>query len=136
MSTRIVLDASAALEAVLLRPRAEAVLDVIGAASLVSAPDLFAAEAANGLWKHVRSGDLEPHDAHDALRYAMDLTDQLVATGDLVPETLATAMAYGHPVYDALYAVAARRTGASVCTLDRRLQALLTEMRVETVPLG
>ncbi len=54
----------------------------------------------------------------------------MVSSGDLVEEALATAAAFDHPVYDALYLVTARRVAAMVCTLDRRLAALLEETRV------
>ena len=43
---------------------------------------------------------------------------------------MVTAAEYNHPIYDALYLVTARRTGTTVCTLDRRLATLLKETRV------
>ena len=130
MSRSLVLDASAALEDILGRPRAEAVLDQIEASDRVRAPDLYAAEVANGLWKHVKAGDIDIDQAQTALRAALDLVDVLVPAADLIEEALATATTHSHPVYDALYLVTARRSGATVCTLDRRLAALLEETRV------
>jgi predicted nucleic acid-binding protein len=44
---------------------------------------------------------------------------------------LIAAVRFDHPVYDALYAVLARRRGAAVLTLDRRLRSLLEKMRVD-----
>jgi len=130
MSHDLVLDASAALEAVLGRPKAGAVLDSIEAATTVRAPELYAAEVANALWKHVRAGDLDIEEAQKALRIALDLIDATIPSRELAEEALATSAAYDHPVYDALYAITARRTGASLCTLDRRLAALLQATRV------
>lgn len=130
MSRRLVLDASAALEAVLYRRHAEEVLDRLETSDQVRAPDLYAAEIANGLWKHVRAGDLDLDQAQTALRAALDIVDVLVPSADLIEEALATAATHAHPVYDALYLVTARRSGATVCTLDRRLAALLEETRV------
>jgi len=130
VSARLVLDASAALEAVLGRAGAGLVLDALEQADVVTVPDLFFAEVANALWKYVSAGELEPGEADGLLREAMALPDATVPAQELAPEALATAGAYGHPVYDALYAIAARRDGATVLTLDRRLASLLGEMRV------
>ncbi len=130
MSRDLVLDASAALEAILGRPGAEAVLDLVEGARTVHAPELYAAEVANALWKHIRAHDIDLGTAQVALRAALDLVDSVVSSEDFAEEALATAAAFDHPVYDALYAVTARRTGATVCTLDRRLAALLEATRV------
>jgi predicted nucleic acid-binding protein len=130
MSRQLVLDASAALEAILGRHKAESVLDRIEGSDRVQAPDLYATEVANGLWKHVRAGDIDIDQAQTALRAALDLVDALVPAADLIEEALATATTHAHPVYDALYLVTARRSGATVCTLDRRLATLLDATRV------
>ncbi len=136
MSVRLVLDASAALEAVLNRGFAPQVLDLVEEATVAYAPDLFAAEVANALWKHARAGDIDREQAHDALHLALALVDELVPAADLAAEALATAIAHAHPVYDALYVVAAMRSGATVCTLDRRLAALLDAMKAPVELIG
>ena len=51
----------------------------------------------------------------------------------LCVEALVAAVRFDHPVYDALYAVLARRRGAAVITLDRKLRSLLANMRVDAV---
>ncbi len=124
MSHDLVLDASTALEAVLGRMHAPEVLDLLENATTVRAPDLFAAEVANALWKHVRAGDINIEEGQICLRTALQLVDSMVHSNDLVEEALVTAAAHDHPVYDALYLVTARRTGATICTRDRRLAAL------------
>ena len=137
MNRLVVLDASAALEAVLRRNNAERVLDIVEGAQRVSAPELFAAEVANALWKHVRAGDIDSDEAHLALEYSLDLVDCLESSVDLAAEALATSSAHHHPVYDALYAVLARRSGATVCTFDRRLTKFLDVMLVPfVIPRG
>ena len=130
MSRDLVLDASAALEAVLGRVNAPEVLDLLRYATTVRAPDLFAAEVANALWKHVRAGDIDIENGQNCLRAALELVDSMSASNELVEEALATATAHAHPVYDALYLVTARRTGATICTRDRRLATLAKETRV------
>lgn len=67
MSSRIVLDASAALEAVLSGPSAMRILDVLAEASIVLAPDLFSSEVANSLWKYVRRGDVKAEEVFYAI---------------------------------------------------------------------
>ena len=136
MSGRLVLDASAALEAVLNRACAPRVLDLVEGAAAVYAPDLCAAEVANALWKHARAGDIDREKAHDALGLALALVDDLVPAADLAAEALATSIAHAHPVYDALYAVAAMRSGATVCTLDHRLAALLEALKAPVELIG
>ena len=69
-------------------------------------------------------------DAQALLRSALGLVDAIVSSSELIEEAFVTAVRHGHPVYDALYLVTARRSGATVCTRDRRLAALLEETRV------
>lgn len=136
MSRRVVLDGSAATEAVVPRRNAGQVLDLVEGALQVSAPDLYAAEVANAIWKHTKGGDLDAEDAQTALESCLELIDVFEPTLDLAPEALATAVAHDHPVYDALYAVAARRGGATMCTLDGRLAQLLDAMAIPYVLPG
>ena len=133
MRSHLVLDASAALEAVLGRSQATAVIDHLERAARVTVPDLFFAEAANALWKYVKAGELTAEEGQALLASACALADESVSAEDLVTEALATAAAFDHSVYDVLYAVVARRAGAAVCTMDRRLCKLLKAMRVPVV---
>ncbi len=133
MSARIVLDASAAMGALLGRPRAISTLDLLERSELVAVPDLFFAEVANALWKYVRAGEMDPHEAQHLLELATGMADETVPAQELAAEALDTTAAFGHPVYDALCAVLARRRGAAVCTMDRRLAELLKAMRIPTV---
>ncbi len=127
---RIVLDASAALAAVIRRPGAVGVLDVLASASIVLAPDLFASEIANGLWKYVSAGELTGDEAAIGLDTALDLVERFVPTTELAQEALREAAHYRHPVYDLCYAIAARREGCAVLTIDSRLQTLLKKMGI------
>lgn len=130
MSRIIVLDASAALEAVLAQDHSEPILDLLEEADSVVVPDLYFAEVANALWKYVKSEEINQDSAQERLDLASSLADIVLPATDLASEALAIATAFAHPVYDALYAVSARRKGATVCTLDRRLAKLLEEMRI------
>lgn len=136
MTARLVLDASAAIGAVRLTPAAGGILRLCGEATLVSAPGLFAAEVANGMWKYVANDSLSRDAALLLLGEALDLVDVFVPDRDLVEEALVAAAIHRHPVYDLIYAVLARRQGAAVVTLDGRLRALLARLDVEALPAG
>ena len=57
-------------------------------------------------------------------REAIALIALFVDDADLFPEALTLAAASDHPVYDALYALMARRHAAVLLTFDRRLHGL------------
>lgn len=131
MTPRVVLDASAALHLVMDGTNAEAIGGRLDEAQLVTAPDLFASEVANGLWKYVGRGDLTAADAASRLEEALALTGGLVPGRLLAQEALVAASTYRHSVYDMMYAVLARRQGATVITLDAKFAQALHSMRVE-----
>ena len=116
--------------------RAAAVAKSLLDAAVVLAPALFATEVANALWKYVGSGDLPSSDALDRREEALALVDTFVPDAALGAESLAEAIRRSHPVYDLLYAVLARRHGASVLTFDRRLAKLLGQMEVPALSPG
>lgn len=130
MMRRAVLDASAAVEVVLLGNRAAPIVDVLEECSLVLAPDLFHTEVANTLWKYVRAGHRSAEEAAALLETAFGLVDRVVPDRELAEEALVAAASAKHPVYDLLYATLARRFGGTVITLDGRFQKLLAEMAI------
>ena len=133
MST-VVLDASAGLLVVLRLEGSRLLVDALRSASTVVAPRLFVVETANALWKYVRARHLAESEAIEALRSAISLVTHPVDDAELAIEALTTAARFDHPVYDAMYAVLARRLGGVVATRDRRLEDLLTKLRIDVVP--
>jgi predicted nucleic acid-binding protein len=130
---RLVLDASAAVHLVLAGPHAPVLLDQLEDAVLILVPDLFPTETANALWKYVKAGDLSAEKAIELLRRALALVDVLVPAPDLAVEALAMAAQAGHPVYDFLYVVLARRNGAPLLTMDRSLANRLQGAGIEAL---
>lgn len=130
MSRRLVLDASAAIAAVLLGSGGNETRDLLERAELVLAPDLLALEAANALWKYAKRGDIDADGAVTALERVLSLVDSFVPDGELAKEALVASVAAGHPIYDMTYAVLARREGATVVTADRRFASILSDMAV------
>jgi predicted nucleic acid-binding protein len=131
MNQPIVLDASAAVHIVLATEHAAGLAARLGTPLSVSAPDLFLSEVANSLWKYVRQGSLSSEEASTRLDEAVGLVDSIVPSQSLVHEAMVAASRHSHPVYDVMYAVLARRTGALVLTMDGGFARLLRQMEVD-----
>ena len=132
--SELVLDASAAIRLTLGHPDVTPqLLDSLTAADHVLAPRLFFSEVGNALWKYVRSGGLSEAEALERLREAKALVSLTVDDAELIEEALVAAVRFDHPVYDAVYAVLARRRSCAVVTMDRRLVSLLKTMRVDSI---
>lgn len=130
----MVMDCSAALRVVLGTPEGLSLMGQVPDEEAIAAPSLFAAEAANALWKYERAGVLDQATAIRKLHEALDLVDELADMGALLDEALAEAVRAGHPVYDLLYLVLARRNVGTLLTFDRRLAALCDQMGVRHLP--
>jgi len=129
--SRLVLDASAAIRLVLRGSDSRALAEEIKAATLVVVPSIFFSEVANGLWKYAAiKTELTVEECAARLSEAESMIDEVFEDRELMTEALHQAVAYRHPVYDLLYAVLARRTGASVLTRDRRLADLLSQLGI------
>lgn len=131
MTARVVLDASAAIHLVMDGKGSEVIDRQLAPADFVTAPDLFTCEVASGLWKYMARGDLTADQAATRLGDALRLAGGLVSGRMLAQEALVAAATYRHSVYDMMYAVLARRQGATVITLDGKFARTLHEMRVE-----
>ena len=131
---KVVLDASAGLSAVLGQETGPAILDVLAGATVVIAPELFAAEVSSGLWKYVSAKQLTLDAAAERLDAALKLVDRHEPMAALAQEVLREASAHRHSVYDLYYAVLARREGAAILTIDTRLKKLVFAMNLTTYP--
>lgn len=126
-----VLDVSAAVEILLNKREAPILIDKIASAGMVISPDLYISEMTDVSWKYF---SLENFSVEDTLSFAEDgikLIDYFIPSEDLWKESLHEAIKNNHPVYDALYAVCARRHAGMVLTLDKRLKSLCISMRVD-----
>ena len=127
------LDASAAVHIHCGLPAAPKLVEELANTSLVLAPELYVAEVGNALWKYVSSGDLERDEAIKLFLECRTLVDVTVRHHELADEAFAAAIQHGHPVYDFLYAILARRNAAAVLTMDRRLADLLWRLDIEAI---
>lgn len=124
MSKVLVLDASAAVRAVMDAAAQPALLRQLASAALVLAPVLMRVEAANALWKYQRAGLISIAQAQDRHAEISLLVHRFVEEQTFFPEALQLAADFDHPVYDAVYAVTTRRHAATLLSFDRRLHAL------------
>jgi predicted nucleic acid-binding protein len=93
------------------------------------APDLFAVECANILWKKVRIHELTRRHALDCLDLLRRAPFAIVPARDLMVEALELAFELRHPVYDCVYLALALRRGVPLVTADKRLATVAREFR-------
>lgn len=127
----VVLDASAAIEVVLQRPASSEINAAITEADVIFVPDLFVAEVSNALWKYVVAGGAN---GSALLEDAVSLPDEVISSTELYREAFGLATQSGHPVYDCLYAILARRNNATLLTVDRRLTTLVRSHEISVIP--
>jgi len=124
--TRYILDASVAARFLLsesLSDKAAAVLrDYIDGRVELAAPNIMVYEVGNALWKAARGGSV---DVDAARKKQLRLFDLNIPTVDLGNsdhlDTLEWAHIHDATYYDAAYAVAALKTGATLLTADNTL---------------
>jgi len=115
---RLVVDASVAVKWVVSEAgsdAADALLD-----QDLMAPALWLAEAANVLWRKVRTGEITAVEANARLS---ELRKAPVASLSMEPyldQAFALAVEMGHPVYDCIYLAVALHHRTHVVTADRR----------------
>jgi predicted nucleic acid-binding protein len=123
----VVLDSSAAVEVVLARKKAGKFKLLIENAEQVVSSDLFKAEVANTLWKYVRAELLGGDKTNKLLHLAEELVDEFVDIANNNEESMHEAIRLNHSTYDMLYFTLARRFGATLISVDKKLNTLCAE---------
>lgn len=129
----LVLDASAGMCIAMECPESRLLTSLMYEGEKTIAPELYVAEVAQALSKHVRGNLLPASEASMRLVRANSLVDELVPISGLINEVFSESLRLGHSSYDVFYFVLARRNAATMCTLDRRLQQLCLENGVNCV---
>lgn len=117
----LVMDASVAVNMVWNTETGQDIRKVYLEDGEVYAPSLYVSEVANSLMKYVWAQADTVEGAQQKARAAYELVDKLVAEVSYMPEVLALSAKYKHPAYDMFYLALARRKGAILYTLDKRL---------------
>lgn len=97
------------------------------------APTLLYSEATNSMATLERAGVVQKDQALALLKNALSLPDRFVSTEKLWIEAFSEARHLRHPAYDLFYMVLARRNGATLFTLDQKLQKLCLENGIECI---
>jgi predicted nucleic acid-binding protein len=119
---RLVLDASAAIEVVLRRPKARRFAQPLEEADEVLAPDLFVPEVVNTVWKYHNFEALGLGLCDEAIAHALELVDAFTPCRELHREAFLLARTTRRPAYDMFYLALARREDALLATADAALQ--------------
>jgi predicted nucleic acid-binding protein len=127
----IVVDASALLDLILLRPNASRIADAMRGQS-VAAPELIVVETSSALARLERAGELRTHDADVAIRDVGEMPMSLVGHSPL--HARAWALRGSLPLAGAFYVACAELLTATLLTSDGRLaRAPLSRVAVTLV---
>lgn len=129
----IVLDASAAVAIAMSTDEGKVLLGLIDPGEAVASTSLIRAEAANAFWKYVRAGILTKQQALQYVNIALALVTEMHSTEENCIEAFSEAVRINHPAYDLFYLTLARRLGATLFTLDKKLVDLCDQNGVDTV---
>ena len=128
-----VLDTCAAFEIAFHGPKYTLFKEAFDKADKMIAPTLFDSEVANVLWQYVRAGKVDEENAKKTLVYLLQMIDEYTDTSELAIEALHEGIRLGHSIYDMLYAVLARRTGATLLTADKRFCSSAESMGISVL---
>lgn len=129
----IVLDSDAAISVVLGTDEGLALQAFALEGEKVLAPALFHAEFSHALEKYVRGDRFLIDVALELYQKGVALIDEFVTEESLALEALHEAARLKHSSYDMFYFVLARRLGATLFTLDKKLMHLCEENGVECI---
>jgi len=129
----IVLDSSAAVEIVLNKADSKIFSEKIAKADLVIAPELFISEISNVAWKYHKLAGYSSENSFDLAVDGIMLVDEFIAAMSIWKEALSEAIANGHPVYDCLYLVCARRNNALLLSKDNKLKKLCRDLNIQVL---
>ena len=129
----IVLDASAGIEIALDRGNASLYNSYILGASKIITSNLYKAETSNVIWKYVKAKLLLKDKALLTYKFCEDIIDEFVDLSENVEEAISESMRLNHSTYDLFYFTLARRHGAILITLDKKLNEMAIENGIEIV---
>ncbi len=129
----IVIDANAAIAIALGTVYGDGLKQLRLEDERIAAPSLLCAEVSRAMTKYVRGGYLTAAEALDCGRDAISLVDDMRDDEDLWAEALTESVRLEHSSYDLFYLVLARREGATLFTVDRKLQDLCARNGVNCI---
>ena len=127
------LDASAAIETVLSRPKSADFRRQLEEADQVLAPELIVPEIVNTVWKYHQFENMSLSDCDHSIEFAIGLVDRLVPSIELRREAFMLARLSRRSAYDMLYLALARREDAAFLTADRSLRTEAAHQGIQTL---
>ena len=129
----VVIDANAALEMAFEGERGDALRALLLQGEEAIAPSVFHSEVSNACFKYATFGSMGEEKAQVLLDRVEALVDCFHDDASLAKEALSESIHYRHSAYDMFYLVLARRTGATLFTLDKKMWALARDMHVNCI---
>ena len=123
----IVLDACGAVEIARQSLEGQALQWFMGKNEKIITCELYRAEVASVYRKFARSKAITLKEAEEGFEACIDLIDEFYALEGLQTEALRESVRLDHSTYDLFYFVLARRMGATLFTVDRKLMKLCEE---------
>lgn len=120
----VVLDTSASIELVLKRGFSSEIRKVITGCSKIITSELYKAETTNVFWKYVKAELMTKADAITYLEFTRNIIDEYYDISPFQIEALNDGVKLKHPTDDLLFLLLAKRTGASLLTMDKKLRNL------------
>ncbi len=131
----IVLDCNAVIAMMAHTEEGEALKSLIQTNERILAPSVYCEEVVHVIEKRVNGGFLAQEEAITFGQACLSFVDEFYDGLDLWQEALDASVQYQHSSYDMFYLVLARRKAATLFTLDRSLQQVCREARVNCIEI-
>lgn len=129
----IAIDASALCEIARQTNRGKALQCLILEDEKIISCELIRAEAASVFRKLAKAKGLDAGDVGKYLTEGLKLIDEFYPLEPLQTEALRESIRYDHSTYDMFYFVLARRHGATLFTIDKKLASLCEKHGVDYI---
>jgi predicted nucleic acid-binding protein len=131
----LVVDTSALVEFILMRPKASVIEKHLRKAQRVIAPELIVAELTNVFWKYHRFEKLPIDAACDYLRDSLVIVDELFPLLGTQADALALSCEIGHPTYDSFFIRLAKQQKGRLLSVDAKMRRCATSAKVPVVEI-
>jgi predicted nucleic acid-binding protein len=129
----IVPDVSASIQILLKAEKELKYKTPLAEADLVIAPDLYAPELTNTLWKYYRAKILSKEQCEQYIHDGIEYIDNFIDSKEIWKEAFTEGINNDHSVYDMLYLVTTRRNNAVLLTNDSALGKICKKENIEFV---
>ena len=129
MITTLVIDASAAIKAVLGK---SSLADIIKKANRIVAPELYISEIINVFWKYTTFSEMPQTESNRLQKICLDIPDHYISSLESADKILKTAITHKKSAYDIHYIELAKTMNATLLTEDKVLKNLARKLLIPT----